>query len=164
MGNQYELNINLNNTTGSEAEKALNNTTKGSVELNTGKTTNDEKSVIFDSVVAHTVVSKAVNFTKKVASSELSKMGTIYGDVARENEISNIVNTSSSLAASAISVAASFAVNPVLGTINLINTGLSSAYEMFNNYQAWVVKETENNINSNKSQERLGNLASSRGR
>jgi len=164
MTNTFELNINLNNTTGSEAEKALNNTTKGSVDTNTGSITKDEKKVIFDSIVAHSIVSNVVNTSKKVATTELSKIGSLYGDIARQNEINNSINFGSTMASSSLSIAASFAVNPVLGAINLINTGLSQAYDMFNNYQNWVVKRTEDTITTNRSNERLGNLATSRGR
>lgn len=165
MANVFELNINLNTTGQSEAEKALENTTSGNLEPNK----DNESAGLYDALKAvksnYYVKEVYSNVAKPLMNLQLSTYGTIYGDQARQNRISNMLNTtdmamsavSSGITGYAVGGGVGAAIGAILDIVGTVIDGISNVRE-FNEEQL------NHKYDSNYAQERLGILATSKGR
>lgn len=165
--NVFELNINLMQLEKSEAKEALRNTANGSI--SDGKKDKKEDDSLFDAINAvkgNFYVQTAVNKVVKPGLAYVtSKYGTIYGDVARQNQISNVNNGISTLSGIFGAAASGFAVGGPWGmAIALAAEAVNIAIDTASNVREYNEKQQEYLYESNYSQERLGLLAINKGR
>lgn len=170
MANIFELNINLNRSEKSEAEKALEKTING----DTSSSNNDDDSLKTAVKAAGTnyfIREGLSNVVSPVVNLQLSTYGTIYGDQARQNKISNMANLSSKAMDGVSAGLAGYSAATALGAsgpwgaiIAVAMEAFSMAIDLYDNYRQYNENQLNYMYNANYTQERLGILASSKGR
>lgn len=168
MANIFELNINLNKTGESEAKKALKKTINGNAEDEQEEgSLKTALNAIGSSYFAKEAYS---NIAKPILDLQLNKYGVIYGDQARQNKINNMTSTVSSAVSMTTSTLSGYAAGAALGSggagaiITLALELVGTAIDMVGNAREYNENQLNYMYNSNYSQERLGILASSKGR
>ena len=164
--NVYELNINISNlSSDTSASSVMNKTNTGS--LPSDKKNSDGNALSSKSITAGAIGAAAYSSAKRtvtsVATYELNKTGSLYGDVAKQNSINNSMSAANNLAQIGGIVAAT-AINPVLGAFTALNYATSSIFSMYSNHAEYVQTQIDNERDSDKETGRLGKIANSKGR
>jgi len=165
MGNSYELNINLNKIDDPNSISSVMDTTNtGSIpNIDSGdKNILSSKSITAGAVGA-AIYSAAKRTVTSVASYELSKTGSVYGDTAKANAISNSLDTVSA-GAQMVAIAATAIVNPVAAAVQALMFAADTAMSAVTNHAEYMQTQIDNAMDSTKKTGRLGNIASSKGR
>lgn len=183
--NVFELNVNINSTIKSEAQKALNDSTNGSlpdVQLGDGTWADGSDYQDFiEKMEADTLkenklktAGKAAAIASTVSSGQQlvvgamnwahSRVSNIYKDEARANKISNIQSTVTETGGLVMSCVAGYAGGPVIGTINLALQLAGQALKVAQRVEAYQDKQKDYADESDYAMERLGLVAAGKGR
>ena len=166
MPNIFELNVNINTTGESEAEKALNDTTNGSIEVQQDSGSDaTSKGKNIAAAIGVMSIQKVSQIGNQIASYEINKIGTIYGDQARQNEINNIMTVANTLTGIVSSTITGAAVGGLPGAIVgfVLNTA-SEVIQAGQRVEQYNIQQRDHMLNSNYKLERLGMLTASKGR
>lgn len=175
MNNEFTLHIALDSiqTDKSKAEEHLRNATSTG---DTENSTDDEKkSKLSNSVKAafiDNIASKAFNMVQQVSASQVEKLGSIYDNQMRQNQINNLM-TSVGMATELVSAGVSGAVTgsvagPVGAAVGAVLAVAADAtkqsIQAYNRVETWDVQQYGNTLNEVRSSERLGIQRSNRNR
>ena len=175
MANIFELNINLNEMGKSEAEEALEETTGGA---STGSGNKEE--VELSRLEKTGKMLAGIHFLGKLDSNILhplanlgtNTIGTVYGDIARTNQINNLANTINSSMGFVNSGLSGYSIGSAFGkgagiAMAIVNTVMDVAGEaisMIENSIQYNNQQLDYKYNSMYASERLGLLAINKGR
>ena len=164
---QKTLNINISSSAATTDETSLKQTTSGAID-NTGAETTANTGISTKALVSGAIGAAAYGSAKKaistVATYELGKYGTYYGDMATQNSINNGLSTASALGSGMLSVGITAAINPALAAIQGVTMLAGSMWEMYTNIQEYNMEHIDDAIESSKKSARLGAIATSLGR
>jgi len=164
MANIFELNVNINAIEKTEAQKALEKTTNGENTENKIETPESSGKKTAAAIGAM-VISSGRQIANQVISFETSKIGSLYGDTARQNEINNMMSGVNTVAGIAQMAASGAAIGGPWGAaIGAIVGIVGEGIQMVQRGYMYTKEEEDRVRNSNYAQERLGILTASKGR
>lgn len=175
MANIFELNINLNEVGKSEAEQALKETTNGSAgdSGNDGniELTNLEKAGKMLSGI-HLAGQIDSNILRPLVNMGTNTIGSVYGDTARMNQINNLTNSvntgmgfvRSGLSGYSVGSAFGNGAGVAMAIVNVVMDVAGEAISMIENSIQYNNQQLDYKYNSAYASERLGILATNKGR
>ena len=179
MANVFELNVNINSTVKSEAEKSMENVSLGSLTNVSGKmdqglsklgqkaskSGHDVLGKSLKGAGAIGVASAVVDIGTKVVTNRLSRYGRLYGDQARQNRIDNAMSVAGDLMEAGGTIAAGAMAGGVPGAIvGAVVAVVDKAVEIAENLKEYSYNQQENRFESQRESERIGMIAISGGR
>lgn len=163
MANIFELNVNINAIEKTETQKALDKTISGENTENKVETPESSGKKTAAAIGAM-VISSGTQIATRIISFETSKIGSLYGDVARQNEINNMLSGVNTIAEIGQMAAAGAAFGPWGAAVGVVLGIAGKAIEYAYNGYMYTKEEEDRVRNSNYAQERLGILTASKGR
>ena len=172
MANIFELNIYLHEDgdDNDKDKKKLNKTTNSDAEEEEEE--GKEKKSLEDLIKAYRA-SKVVhwgnavidNVIKPMYNMDVKRVGSIYGDVARANQMNNMASVGSKVKGTVMAGVNGFMYGGPWGAVAGIALDLAgNAIEMAQNAMEYTNKQLDHQYNSQMSKERLGMLAINKGR
>ena len=150
------IEINLNDITKSNEEKKLQEQTNGAVENNQSGLSGSKTEALKYGAVAALGLQAIEEIGNKVISTEINKIGSRYGDQARENKIKNKISMLDRGASMGKNILIGAVAGPVGIAVALIGTAASEVYDMVETKKQWTLDQSEIALDSSKSLQALG--------
>lgn len=106
--------------------------------------------------ITHQLVNAGINNAKSIIQNQISIYGDVTGDYIKQTNMEQTYNNIMNGAGVLLSVGTSFAVNPVLGLVNLGLQGISIGIQEWQRQKQYSIEYARSNAIANYNSVRLG--------
>lgn len=118
--------------------------------------TNKMARTVAISAITHSIVNAGINNAKSIIQNQISIYGDVTGDYIKQTNMEQTYNNIMNGAGVLLSVGTSFAVNPILGFVNLGLQGVSIGIQEWQRQKQYSIEYARSNAIANYNSVRLG--------